>query len=329
MTKLFIFLIVFSSQVIADDTAVSPIILSGKAETVLTVLKQSILNEYPSANISPLNNQTGYTATFATFFSGKANLKLALAPMYTGNESSASAFQIHYAFSSEWSNGSSNIRDLRSQIIKVASSSGEVQILDNSSGYRSNFVQLKECFEVIKDDPDLIPISTHIRIGGNIKPTLEMFDDEKKPNAQEKKALSIWQSKRENCSNILEEQLRFFPNDGDARFALETSQLTNKLIVRLYRNEISFGSFNLEREELGKERQKMYAEIVAKKMEKDDAARIDSEERQRQHELERQKLEVEKQKAKALRDAANRPAPISTTNCTSQRVGNTVQTNCQ
>lgn len=149
--------------------------------------------------------------------------------------------------------------------------------------------------------------------------TVEMMASKDLPTPEEKEALRQWGFARQLCAQSGEKFMAAAPQWAQNAVAKSNAGLL-LAIAKLYGGDFNYGQFIAERTRLSQE-----ARATAEVNQRQDA----------QQNIVAQRLEEERRRnAQAETDRAmqmlqsNQPVPRAPVNCTSQRFGNTVQTNC-
>lgn len=102
-----------------------------------------------------------------------------------------------------------------------------------------------DCFDALKYDAELQPISDKVALVGSDGHTFSMLANENYPTSDEKQIIYKWATKREQCINS-----RPQPNNPVEQINREAFNAGQSLILDLYKGTITYGQFARKRQEI-------------------------------------------------------------------------------
>ncbi len=304
------------------------ILLAGQKEDVLALLRKAIEAEFPDGVRNNAPKGVGYQIQFRTFFSGTNVLSVRLFPMADGNATEPTGFLV--GFDAQSSPRHAN--GLIEQIKKLApATQGSVQLVGNRDQYRRLGEQAKVCQTNLARDERIAQLGTKVALGRSTDASLAMLADSTRPSDVERQQIEIWSSLRASCVGLLKTDFGFL--DPDPRMGLLLAQFdaADRLVLALYKGELSFGEFNERRKSLVSMSQSQIAETAARLEKERGEQMARQQELARQQEIEARRMAIEQQKADAMTTQATKPPPMRSvlgTTCRSQQLGNQVHTTC-
>lgn len=317
---------VFAGTVFAGPNDLSMVVV-GQKEPVLSVIRKALDADIPNGARTDWSGRVGYWTQFRGFFTGQTGLGVEIHPMTTGDAMVPTAYKLMFAYKTQRGDGLQHIRSLIDQVAKQASTQGDVAVATNPEAYKTLMARAGECFKALETDPELAPIASKLSLNRGDVATLAQMADETKPTGAEKAVIPVWAGKRDACNALQKLEASFIPGDIRIPVHLAAIDAMNLLILNLYKGQLTYGDFALQRKAAYATYGKQLAEISAG-ISKDQANAADTE---RQRQIEQAQLMIEQQKANALQTQANKPAPVPiqpSINCTSSAMGGVVHTNC-
>jgi hypothetical protein len=327
------------------DTSDNTMLLSGQKDDVFNLFKNSLLSAFPDGQFADGANfgYVGYQTTYSSMWTGLHMVGAKIEPMTTDGYYEATAYLLRFGYKTDgrFANGSQDVKKLMEEISNQATKQGNVTVMANRNLYRSLSEETQVCYKQLQGDPNLQLLAGKIALSNSNDATLLMLADDSKPTPPEKELISLWSAKRDKCAGLFRSLMSFYPTDPFVRFGLETASLSNELILRLYKGELTFGEFNKQRQTMGIERLNKSAELK-NNLNNEQQKRAEIE---RQHQLQQQQINIEQQRANTeVLQAIKLPAPIQgaapyqmpslpasnriNIDCTTRAIGNTVNTNC-
>lgn len=298
------------------------LILAGSKDQVLSVVHEAMGIEFSRGTTNNLTDQAGFRSNFRGFFTGQTEVKAWLVPVVDGDSLEPTAFQLGFSWQTQRNDGKQHVTDLIKQIRTIAAKHGDVIAADSPVGYRLLPEQTARCFGFLPDDPELASLKEKMALDSVEMVTFSMLANDSIPTDDERKAISLYASKRDTCLKPMMALKSFFPNDPVLPLYRTTLDAAEQVILSLYKGQLSYGSFAKIRKENYIRFEDARMKIVTE-MKANDAAALD---RAQHLALEQQRVFIEQQQAYAslYRPQILAVPAIRSTHC--QIIGN--QVNC-
>ena len=312
----------------AESTELT-VLLAGKQDDVLALLRKGIDAEFTDGVRSNAPKGVGYQVQFRTFLSGSNILTARLFPLSSGDATEPTGYLIGF----DGQGSPRHARALIEQIKKLAQAQqGGLHLIEDRDKYRRLGEQAKVCQSNLTRDDRLAPLGTKVALGRSTDASLSMLADTSKPTDADRQLITLWSSLRASCVGLLKTDFGFL--DPDPRMGLLLAQFdaADRLVLSLYKGELTFGEFNERRKALVSMSQSQIADMAARLEKERNEQMAKQQELARQQEIEARRFAIEQQKADAMTTQATKPVPIVPralgTTCRSQQIGNQVHTTC-
>lgn len=330
--KILLTMALFAYAAVAMGAELS-ILVGGNRDAVLGILRKAIDIEFNDGIRTNAQSGVGYQSSFRAFPYGDVMVVARIFPFADGGAVNPTAFKIALQTrAQQFGDGSTKGKGLLEQIAKLSSSTEGVFPITNSDQYRDLGAQANHCVQRLIDDPELAPISSKVSLHMASNVTLSMLANTTRPSGNELEALSLWSEKRKKCFDMVTLNMSFYPPSPQSSLLSSNNEKFDRILLSLYKGEITFGEFNEQRRSNSVESVKKANEISVHSEHERSDQRARQAEAQRRSEVEAQRLAIEQQKADAMtRESLQIKDPAignPQSHCVSTVLGNTVQTNC-